>query len=250
MITIRDVARAAEVSVSTVSHALSGKRTISPATKAKIQDAIERLGYEPNPNARALRGSGTGVIGLYAYDITEAFAASIIRGVERVAREKNAYLLFTSGTEFGEDLREGIQFLKKRRVDGIIIAYGIRQPIAAEVLASLDSRVVTVNASGNPPLPSVQPDDIGGGAAAARLLVGKNCRRPLYIGGPPGRVASTERLTGFATELERSEIAFDRRSQVAHGDFTPASGASCLDLLLDRFPEAAPVFRANDYMSA
>ena len=250
MITIRDVAMAAGVSVSTVSHALSGKRTISEATKAKIRNAIEALGYEPNPNARALRGSGSGVIGLYAYDITESFAASIIKGVERVAREKNAYLLFTSGTEFDENLLEGIDFLKRRRVDGIIIAYGIRQPIAEDVLASLDARVVAVNTSGRPRVPSVQPDDLGGGEIAAGLLIAKGSAHPLFIGGPPSRVASADRLAGFAKGLQKSGIAFDSERQVAHGDFTPASGASCLDLLLDRCPDADAVFCANDYMAA
>ncbi|HOO02426.1 MAG TPA: LacI family DNA-binding transcriptional regulator, partial [Rectinema sp.] len=89
MVTIRDVAEHAGVSVSTVSHAISGKRPISQVTRQRIFQAIEQLGYEPNPAARALRTKSTGVIGFFAFDITEVFAARIIHGVERIVREKN-----------------------------------------------------------------------------------------------------------------------------------------------------------------
>jgi LacI family transcriptional regulator len=250
MVTIRDVARAAGVSVSTVSHALSGNRTISQATKDRVRLAVEELGYEPNPSARALRSSTTGVIGFFAHDITEVFAARIIQGAERIARERNAYLLFTSGTEFGEDLGGAIDFLCRRRVDGILLAYGVRREVAEEELGSLVLPCVTINLRVHASLPSVLPDDLAGGRAAAHYLLERGSSRPCVIAGPPDRLASRERLRGFMEAMASSGIAFDRGTQVVHGDFTSESGAPCLDSLLASCPGMDSVFCANDYMAA
>lgn len=250
MVTIRDVAVAAGVSVSTVSHALSGKRPISQATKDKIHIAIERLGYEPNPAARALRTTTTGVIGFFACDITESFAAKIIQGAERVALRKNSYLLFTSGVEFNNDISSAVDFLRKRRVDGIIAAYGVRQTIRPEVRTAFDMLAVTVNAFIHESVPSVQPDDCAGGREAAMHLVSRGARHPAVIAGPYTRLASMDRITGFRRGLEECNIDFDPTRRVVYGDFSAASGEHCMDTLLEICPDIDAVFCANDYMAA
>jgi len=250
MVTIRDVATAAGVSVSTVSHALSGKRPISQATKDKIHDAIERLGYEPNPAARALRTTTSGVIGFFAFDITEVFAARIIHGAEKIARERDSYLLFTSGVEFNNDISSAVDFLRRRRVDGIIAAYGVRQAIRPEMRAVFDLPAVTVNTFIHDSLPSVQPDDFAGGKEAALHLVSRGARRPAVIAGPEMRLASMERLAGFTKALEECGIGFNQAERVVHGDFSAESGARCMELLLETCPDMDAVFCANDYMAA
>jgi len=68
--TIKDVARLAGVSPTTVSHALGGKRPVSAATRQRVRDAAERLGYRPHPGARSLKASGTGVLALCAVNVT------------------------------------------------------------------------------------------------------------------------------------------------------------------------------------
>ncbi len=250
MVTIRDVAAAAGVSVSTVSHALSGKRPISQATKDKIRNAIDQLGYEPNPAARALRTTTSGVIGFFAFDITEMFAARIIHGAEKVARENNSYLLFTSGVEFGNDLDSAIEFLRRRRVDGIIAAYGVRQAVRPQMRAVFDVPSVTVNTFIHESIPSVQPDDFEGGRQAALHLVSRGARKLAVIAGPEMRLASMERLAGFTKALEECGIVFDAAHLVVHGDFSAESGARGLDALLDASPDIDAIFCANDYMAA
>ena len=250
MVTIRDVATLAGVSVSTVSHALSGKRPISNATKKKIWEAIDRLGYEPNPAARALRTTTSGVIGFFAFDITEVFAARIIHGVEKIVREQGCYLLFTSGVEFNNDIASAIDFLRKRRVDGIIAAYGVRQTINLELQNIFDLPVVTVNTNLNNSLPSIQPDDLNGGREAALYLVSKGVQHPAMIAGPENRIASNERLAGFTKACNECGVEFNASKNVIHGDFTAESGSRCLDILLERCPDIDAVFCANDYMAA
>lgn len=250
MVTIRDVAYAAGVSVSTVSHALNGKRPISKATKERIYKAIEELGYEPNPAARALRSTSSGVIGFFAYDITELFATWIIQGAEKIARERGAYLLFTSGVEFKNNFAQAVDFLRKRRVDGIIIAYGVRQPPQSDLRPFMNLPVVTVNTSIDDAVPSVQPDDIGAGRDAALHLLSRGCGKPAFITGPEHRLASLERFAGFRDAMRERGMPIDEKLQLAHGDFSPESGARCLDELLDRSPDIDAVFCANDYMAA
>jgi DNA-binding LacI/PurR family transcriptional regulator len=250
MTTIHDVAKAAGVSVSTVSHALSGKRPISAATKAKIFKAIDALQYEPNPAAKALRSINSGVIGFFAYDITELFSARIIQGAEKVAREQGSYLLFTSGVEFKNNVVDALAFLRKRRVDGIIIALGIRQMLRPDLLPSLKLPVVTVNTMIHEMVPSIQPNDFLAGKDAALHLISRGCRCPAVIAGPAQRLASAERFAGFKSAMGEHGILLDESRQLAHGDFSAESGARCVDQLLTATPEIDAVFCANDYMAA
>lgn len=250
MVTINDVARAAGVANSTVSHVLSGKRPISRETKEKVFKAIKELGYEPNPNARALRSSSSGVIGFFAYDITEVFAARIIQGAEKIVRERNAYLLFTSGVEFDHDIKDALDFLRKRRVDGIIIAYGVRQKVPPDSVQTLGMPTVTVNTCIHDSVPSIQPDDFLGGKEAAMHLLAQESRLPAIIAGPKKRLASEERVAGFMEVLKERDIPFNPSQQLVYGDFTVSSGAQCLDKLLGTLPDIDAVFCANDYMAA
>lgn len=250
MVTIHDVAKAAGVANSTVSHALSGKRPISRETKEKIRKAIEELGYEPNPIARALRSSSTGVIGFFAYDIKEVFTTKIIQGVEKIARERDAYLLFSSGIEFKHPIEDAVDFLRKRRVDGIIIAHGVRQAVESEVFASLETPIVTVNTCIKGTVPSVQPDDFEGGRKAAFHLLERGGKVPAIVAGPEGRLASEERISGFLEALREKGVPFASEKQLVHGDFSAESGTACLKQLLDTMPDIDAVFCANDYMAA
>jgi len=135
-------------------------------------------------------------------------------------------------------------------VDGIIAAYGVRQAISPEMRTAFDLPAVTVNTFIHDSLPSVQPDDVAGGREAAFHLVSRGARHPAVIAGPEMRLASIERLAGFAGALQECGIDFDQSERVVHGDFTAESGAYCLDILLERCPDMDAVFCANDYMAA
>jgi LacI family transcriptional regulator len=250
MVTIVDVARLAGVSPSTVSHVLNGKRPISQGTKQRVHQSIRELGYEPNPNAQALRGSAAGIIGFLASDITEFFSTLIIQGVEKVVIEKNMYLLFTSVVEFGNQPEEALAFLKRRRIDGLIVSLGVRRHLAFEGLARLKIPVVTINTNLGNLIPSVEPDDRRGGADAARHLLARGARKPALIAGPLNRLASEDRIAGFVEALTKAGVNFDKRRHVTYGDFTFASGETGLRGLLDSDTDIDALFCANDYMAA
>ncbi len=251
MASIIDVAKRAGVSPSTVSHALNGKRSIGKATKQRIFAAIEELGYEPNINAQALRGARSPIIGFLASNITEQFAARIIQGTERVTRERNAYLLFASGAEFDNDLREAVKFLRRRQIDGLIVSYGISGEKDLELLRHLQIPMVTVNARIDESIPSVMPDNLDGGQQAARHLIERGSRFPTMIAGPRNRMASRERVEGFLSMIrEREPDTRVEAQRIFHGDFSPASGAEGFKELLRLNPEIDGIFCANDFMAA
>jgi LacI family transcriptional regulator len=250
MVTILDVARLAGVSPSTVSHVLNGKRPISDGTKLRVHQAIQELGYEPNPHAQALRGSAAGVIGFLASDITEFFSTLIIQGVEQAMLDKNMYLLFTSVTEFGNRPDEALAFLGKRRIDGLIVSFGVRRRIVFEGLDKLKIPVVTINTSMGGSIPSVEPDDFLGGGDAALHLLSRGARRPALIAGPKGRLASDDRVAGFIEAFTKAGGNFDIRRHLTYGDFTVASGEKGLHDVLDSDKNIDALFCANDYMAA
>ncbi len=250
MVTIIDVAKAAGVSPSTVSHVLNGKRPISDATKKRVHDAIRALGYEPNPNAQALRSTSSGIIAFYASDITEVFSTLIIQGAERICRENNYYMIFASGVEFNNDIAEAIHFLKKRRIDGLIMSFGIRKKINNWIPEMLDFPVVSINARLSDAIPSIQPDDYSGGREAAKYLLHRGAKNPAIIGGPKSRLASEQRLSGFVDEMGACSTVFDKDRMIVYGDFTFDSGRKCMAELLARDSTIDAVFCANDYMAA
>ena len=250
MARIIDVARAAGVSVSTVSHVLSKKRTISAETTERVLAAIRELGYEPDPNAQALRGRKTGIIGFIASNITELFASQIIQGAERAARERNSFILFASAADFDYDLREAVRFVKRRHVDGLIISFGISQSIGEELFSRIEIPVVAVNTRLSDTRPSVMPDNEEGGIFAARHLLERGARRLAMIAGPRDRIASRERVAGFLRGCSEAGLALLESRHLYFGDFSPASGAEGLRYLLRLNPELDGVFCANDFMAA
>jgi LacI family transcriptional regulator len=229
---------------------LSRKRSISQETTARVLAAIKDLGYEPNPNAQALRGAGSGIIGFVASNLTELFVAQIIQGAEKAAQERNAYLVFANAADFDYDLEAAVRFLKKRHVDGLIISCGISQELGEDVLRKLDIPLATVNTRLWGEIPSVMPDNEEGGRVAAQHLVERGARRLAVIAGPRDRLASRERVHGFLEGCRASGIEFPESQRVYYGDFSPASGATGLRELLRINGEVDGIFCANDFMAA
>jgi len=125
-ITITDVAQQAGVSVSTVSLVLSGKGRISPTTVARVNHAIERLGYVRNRQAATLRGGASGVIGLILRDICEPFYAEMTAGLSEVLEAHGKVLFLTQSGRDGKGLMRCFDTLLEHGVDGMVLAGGIR----------------------------------------------------------------------------------------------------------------------------
>ncbi|BDI23427.1 LacI family transcriptional regulator [Herbiconiux sp. L3-i23] len=122
MATMVDVARHAQVSISTVSHVLNGTRKVEPHTRKRVIDAIEATGYRQDALARAMRRSQTDSIGLVVSDAGEPAFAEMVHGVEHAAAENGLTLLLANSAEDADREGRAVRALLNRRVDGVILA--------------------------------------------------------------------------------------------------------------------------------
>jgi DNA-binding LacI/PurR family transcriptional regulator len=250
MATIKDVAREAGVSISTVSHSLSGKRPISEPTRRRVLEAVERLGYRPNWNARSLVSGRTRVIGLVVADISNPFYPTAARGVEDVAIERDYSLVIcsTDGNERRE--REYIDVLEARQVDGIVYMAGLgSNRRLAELVARGGIPVVTADERlRDLDLPGVFLMNERAGAMVADHLAALGHTRLGFIGGPRHLPTVGERLAGFAAGAASHGLAL-ADGWVTYADNRAEGGqlAAAVLMALDVPPTA--VFVANDMMA-
>ena len=246
---ITDVAKAAGVSPATVSYVLSGKRPISEATKLRVCKTIEKLGYRPNQDARALKSSTYKTIGVLAMDFSEVSVSEIILSIEQVACRNEYHIYFVSGMEFDYDVKDALAFLLRRSLDGVIILFGITSDQPVGSIGDVDIPLASINRPISEEHPCILPDNYDGGYRAAAHLVGAGCTRIGLISGPDVRFSSRERVRGFTEGLKDSGRRLYKKLTYT-GDFNFDSGGEGLVRLLDLNPDMDGLFCANDMMAA
>jgi LacI family transcriptional regulator len=178
---IRAVAAAAGVSVTTVSHALSGRGQVSGETRQRVRETAALLGYAPNPIARALRSSRTNVIGFISEEIaTTPFAGQILSGAQEAAAELG-YMLMIVNIKRGDINDPQIDALLAQQVDSVILASSSHRVV--QMPPRLDpARTILVNAH-DPSRPgfAIVPDEIGIGLLATRRLLHAGHRRIVHV---------------------------------------------------------------------
>jgi len=252
-VVIKDVAAAAGVSVTTVSHILNdveGKR-ISPDTRQRVLEAADRLGYAPNGLARGLRLRRSNTIGFVSDHIaTTPFAGKIILGAQAAAAEQGLLLLVLN-TGGDRDLESTeIELLLQRQVDGVLYA-----AMSHRVLPVPDRlrEVPTVLLDALPDdlsVPSVVPDEVGGGYSAVRELIDHGHRRIAFATNTEDIPATHGRLEGYQRALHEAGIPFDPALVTA--EFCDSAGGYAASLrLLDVAAEVRPtaLFCFNDRMA-
>ncbi|RLE27836.1 LacI family transcriptional regulator [Candidatus Acetothermia bacterium] len=249
MVTIKDVARAAGVSPSTVSRALNDSPLIREETKARIRRIAEELGYERNELARGLVMGASGAIGLVIPDITNPFFAEVTRGVGEVAHARGYGVILCNTEEDPERERSYIRLLRRKRVDGLILTTVTAEDPYLKALARSKTPFVLVSrASQVVPAPYVGADDRLGGRLAVEHLVGLGHRRIAFIGGPPDVQSCVDRLAAFEAVLAEAGIPI-REDWLLFSDFTQGSGYQAGKKLLSSEDRPTAVFAANDVVA-
>ena len=247
--TIVDVAKAAGVSVATVSYVLSGKRPIGPEATERVRRAIGELNYRPNPNAQALKATRNNLISVMVSDWREMIILPMLEGIESAARERGYHLTFNSTKEFDEDLPAAIDHLVKKAIDGVLFVSGIAHEEPLDGFPPLEIPVVGVNRPVRDEAPAVLCDNADGGYRAARHLLEAGATRPAVVAGPMDRAANRNRLAGFRRALDEAHIDLPDEL-IFMGDFEAPSGATGLASLLEHTPAVDGVFCTNDAMAA
>ena len=121
MITIRDVARQAGVSVATVSRVLNNSALVSPDTRDVVMKAVTQLGYRPNANAQALATQVSDTIGVVVMDVSDAFFGALVKAVDTVAQQHQKYVLIGNSYHEAEKERHAIEVLIRQRCNALIV---------------------------------------------------------------------------------------------------------------------------------
>jgi LacI family transcriptional regulator len=244
-VSIKDVAGAAGVSPTTVSHVLSGKRPVNEATAARVRQVVNRMGYVPASLARSLQAGSTSVIGLLIPDITNGFFAELAKGVEDAAHDMG-YSVVLCNTEF-DAAREDhyLDLIRSRFIDAMVYAAG--SPPTEGRLESLIGRfpiaIVDENVTGLTNTLSALADHYAGGRLAGTHLRELGHRTALMITGPDGLFSAQERARGFRD-------AFGGDVTAVTGTFHEESGAELVNHCLDSgHADWTAVFTGNDLMA-
>ncbi|HEX5201549.1 LacI family DNA-binding transcriptional regulator [Paractinoplanes rhizophilus] len=205
-VTIKDVARAAGVSASTVTRALTLPELVHPDTRERVRRTAASLGYHPNRAARGLSTGRTGNIGLLVPDLGNPFFPSVVKGVQGRAHEAD-YAVFLADTDEDSAAEAGLVRRLSKQVDGIVLC-SPRMPDEELRTLVADTPVVLVNRR-IARVPSVTPEFPDAMRQAVSHLTALGHRRIAYVAGPRSSWANRERLRSLkaaATEIELVEI--------------------------------------------
>jgi DNA-binding LacI/PurR family transcriptional regulator len=248
---MRDVARAAGVSLMTVSRVVNRDPGVQPETAAKVERAVRQLGYQRNDAARQLRRKDepTQTIGLLVDDIANPFFATLARAVEDAARLHSCVVLIGSSNDSIDTEREVISAFCSRRVDGVILvpAAGSHRFLRAQ--QELGVKVVCVDRpAAQLEVDTVLVDNRHGAHAAVRHLISYGHHRIGYLGDRDDIWAVRERYAGFLQALAEEGLAADP-AIVRHGLRSRAEAAGATADLLRRPEPPTAIFASNDLVT-
>jgi LacI family transcriptional regulator len=243
-VTIKDVARRASVAVGTVSNYLNDTAPVADRTAVRVERAIRQLGFRIHLGARSLRSNRTHSAGLVLPNISNPFFAEIARAVEHALWDKGIQTILCDSSQDPERERLHLESLASRRVDGILMISGGRNPPPR--IDHLGVPVVHVD-RGVVGQPSVVSDNRLGGELAAHHLAALGHRRIGVLVGEGHLPNVRERLLGFRAELGRHGLAL-REGDVVHGAQAVELGYE-VTRLLRRKDRCTAVFATNDIVA-
>ena len=249
--TIRDVARAAKVSIGTVSSVINNGTQVAPETRRRVQSLIAELGYEPNNAARTLRRGRISSIGLIAPDLQNPYFAAVAQGIEKAAAQSDVLLVLC--LTYAEIDREEYyaQVLRNQRLDGVIYLSGTGLPSRSlQQLAERGNVVFVDERLPGIDLPFVSADNRIGARALAGHVLAAGHRRLAIIGGPPRLWTSEQRLAGYREAIAAAGLDPDA-VPVNEGDYSERSGHDAAARLLGQPASVRPtaLICANDMMA-
>jgi DNA-binding LacI/PurR family transcriptional regulator len=251
-ITIRDVARAANVSISTVSHVLSGKRPTSGPTRRRVEDVIKQLGYRPNRVAQSLVWRRPFALGLIIPDITNPYFPAFALGAEDRVRRRG-YTLVLGNSEY-DPTREAayLELVRSQQLAGAIYCLGDEMsPILPELQRAVEEGLAVVLVhSPMRSVPTICADNRQGGRLAAQHLLELGHREIGIISALPLDEGMADREGGFLDVLRESGMAVDRAAVPAmYGNHQIEGGRQAMTELLAHAPHLTAIFVLNDLMA-
>ena len=254
-VTIKDVAKAAGVSPSTVTRVIQNKSTISDETKKRVRKAMKELNYHPNLNARSLVSSYTQVIGLVLPDDSDVFYQnpffpSVLRGIAQVASENHYAIQIATGKDEKERLNAISQMVYGKRVDGLIFLYAQENDPLVQLVVEEQFPFLILGKSLSPFIPLVDNDNIQAGFDATEYFIKKGCSRIAFIGGTKKLFVTQDRLKGYEQALQEHNLPLDTNLTYFATEFLEDNGYRFSRLLFKHNPNIDAIITIDSLLAA
>ncbi len=253
-VSIKDVAKRAGVSISTVSNAIRGTKFVSSELKEKVFDAVNELHYQVNPVASSLKSRTTRTIGVIIPNINRIFFPQVIKGIQDLCIDDGLNVTLCDSNDSLEKEKHFIHMLQGNWADGIII-----DTVAEETDTDYLQRLAALS-SGRKRIPvislerqfdccamdSVKVDNYLAAQKATGHLIECGCKQIVHITGPRYSCMAKERLQGYR---ETISAELKREPMIINGDFSPLSGYEAVKSFLKVKRQFDGIFAANDQMA-
>jgi len=248
--TVKEIARRLNVSVSTVSRALSDHPRIGLRTKTRVQELAKEMNYEPNAKAIFFKQRKSFIVGVILPYIREEFFSEAISGIETAAMEHEYTILFGQSYDNPEREKQVVDTMKKQRVDGLIISLS-KQTNKYEHLQALEKYDIPVVYFDRVPaiehVHKVYCDLYQGTTEMINWLFNRGYRRVAFINGPEKLQASKERLKGYLEGVTRQKLKIDMQ-MVESTDLSKESTHEAMKKLLALKNRPHAIITFNDYV--
>ncbi|MCW2256953.1 LacI family transcriptional regulator [Providencia alcalifaciens] len=250
MATMKDVARLACVSTSTVSHVINKNRYVSESVTLRVKNAITQLNYAPSALARSLKINRTNTIGMLLTTSNNPFYAEIVRGVERSCYERGYSLILCNTEGDLERMNHSLETLLQKRVDGLLIMCTEIQGPSKDLLSRYPA-VPTVMMDWSPFESGgdiIQDNSFLGGEIATRYLIDAGFTQIACIAGPQDKSPARARFQGFMQAMKQSSLNVPDE-YIIFSDFEFAGGFDSMNHLLALTHPPKAIFAGNDAMA-
>ncbi|KAA0546482.1 LacI family transcriptional regulator [Bacillus sp. BGMRC 2118] len=254
-VTIKDVAKLANVAPSTVSRVIADSPRISKQTKERVREAMKELGYHPNFNARSLANQATKAIGLIMPSsankvFQNPFFPEVLRGISTFAHEKDYALYMSTGETEEEIFQDVMKMVQGKRVDGIVL---LSSKVDDEIIDYLQDREFPFTLIGKPfkeaeSITHVDNDNYKAAKEVTEYLIGLGHDRIGFVGGNSQLVVTLDRLLGYEKALSNSGIDY-RDEYIIHEEFLQEGGQEAVKELLALAEPPSALVVADDLMA-
>ena len=249
MATIKDVAKMAGVSTTTVSHVINKTRFVAKETEEAVMQAIKSLKYSPSAVARSLKVNTTKSIGMIVTTSESPYFAEIIHAVEDHCY-RQGYSLFLCNTQNDpEKIKNHVEMLTKKRVDGLLVMCSEYTQHSLDVLSSFSSvPMVVMDWGPNTDTDIIEDNSFTGGYLATKHLIDCGHKAIGLIAGELDKTTARTRYEGFVKAMNETNLPI-HENWIMEGFFEPEDGYECMNKILtqDNLPTA--VFCCNDVMA-
>lgn len=239
---IKDVAKKADVSVNTVSRVLNNRGYLSQKTIKNVNKAIDELNYIPNQVARNLFKQKTNVIGVVIPDISHPFFGKVVKEIEEALHSKNYKMLLYNTTDSSDKELESLRMLQENKVDGVIIG---SHSLDIDIYNNINLPVVALDKYLTPNIPVVSANHTQGGGLVANYLLENGCSKVLQvIGYSKVKTPSNERHYEFERIMRKHGIECINY-ELEWNQFNFTDYIKVANDILDKYPDVDAIFAVD-----